>query len=102
MSRKENLSDHDAGLIPLKGDRKEVELCRRDSDCSIVLRKFYLCQWRVPEPKQSVESVLHAVEPLLCLDVIGEHHGSDVASLQTLWASRETKARAVSQLYSLQ
>lgn len=43
--KKENPSDHDAGLIPLKGGRKEVELCRTDSDCSIVLRKFYLCQW---------------------------------------------------------
>lgn len=42
MCRKENPSDHDAGLIPLKGDRKEVELCRRDSDCSIVLRKKVL------------------------------------------------------------
>lgn len=45
MCRKKNPSDHDAGLITLKGDRKEVELCRRDSDCSIVLRKFNLRQW---------------------------------------------------------
>lgn len=50
MSRKGNLLGSDAGLIARKGERKEGSLCRRGSACSIVLRKFWPCQWGVPEP----------------------------------------------------